>query len=326
MKNLLKNLPETGVLIIGDLIVDRYLKGTVERISPEAPVPVVEVSDEELRLGGATNVANNISSLGGKVFITGVIGNDGMGNELLRELQEKGINTDGIVEVKNRFTTVKTRVVAHNRQQVVRFDKEMKSDISKKTQSLLLDYIRDCLAEIRAIIIADYCKGVVTKSLIKKLLELTRSRVFVAVDPKIGHFDLYKGVSIITPNVSEASFGSGINITDDDKTLRRAGDILLKKLQTKAVLITRGDKGMTLFEERGKISHIPTFAKEVYDVTGAGDTVIAAFTLYHAAGASLKEAAEFANHAAGIVVGEAGTAVVTPEEIKESIRMNKKIN
>lgn len=321
MENFLKKFPRTGVLIIGDFMVDQYIWGKVERISPEAPVPVVEVSKENLLLGGAANVANNISSLGGKVFITGVIGKDDMGRVLIHKLREKGIHTDGIIMEENRCTTVKTRIIAHN-QQVVRFDKEIKSEISKSTLSLILEYVRDCLPKIRAIILADYCKGVITKNLIKKLLELTNSKVFVAADPKIGHFDYYKGVSLITPNVNEASFGSGINITDE-RTLIKAGEILLDKLQFKAVLITRGDKGMTLFEKSGKITHIPTFTKEVYDVTGAGDTVIATFTLCYSAGAKLKEAAIFANHAAGIVVGEVGTAVVTPRDIMASIRMNK---
>lgn len=322
MENLLKKFPETGVLVIGDLMVDQYIEGTVERISPEAPVPVVEVSKEYLLLGGAANVANNISSLGGKVFVTGIIGEDEMGRILIRKLREKGIYTDGIIVEKNRHTIVKTRIYAHD-QQVVRFDKEIKSDISKSALSQILKCVRDCLPKIGAIILSDYSKGVITKNLIKKLLELTRSRVFVAVDPKIGHFDYYKGVSLITPNINETSFGSGVNIIDK-KTLIKAGKILLNKLQPKAVLITRGDKGMALFEKSGGVTHIPTFAKEVYDVTGAGDTVIAAFTLCYSAGAKLKEAAIFANHAAGIVVGKHGTAVVTPKDITASIRMNKK--
>jgi len=317
MINILRKFPDTGILVIGDLMVDRYIWGKVDRISPEAPVPVVEVSNEYMRLGGAANVANNISSLKGKVFISGVVGRDRMGEALIKKLKESGIGTSGIIVEKKRDTTVKTRIYAHD-QQVVRFDKEIKSDISKSVMMQILAYVRDRLPEIKAIILSDYCKGVITKSLMKALLELAGGKVFIAVDPKIGHFDYYKGVSLITPNVEEASFFSGTKITDD-KTLKKAGDKILRDLRARAVLITRGHKGMTLFTKNGRGTNIKTTAKEVYDVTGAGDTVIAAFTLCHSAGAELEEAAGFSNHAAGIVVGEAGTAVVTPGEIAESM-------
>ena len=322
MKNLSKKFPETGVLVIGDLMVDRYIRGKVTRISPEAPVPVVEVSEENLLLGGATNVANNILSLGGRVFITGVIGNDNMGRVLMRLLKEKGINTGGVMTVRERPTTVKTRIYAHD-QQVVRFDRETKSEIDNATVSMILDYIKWCLPRIKAIILSDYCKGVITRKLVAKLLKITGSKIFVSADPKIGHFDYYSGVSLITPNIQEASFGSGINIVDE-QSLVNAGKNLLKKLRCRAILITRGSEGMTLFEKSGKVTHIPTYAKEVYDVTGAGDTVIASFSLCHSAGAVLADSARFANHAAGIVVGETGTAVVTQEEIMASIRANEK--
>lgn len=326
MKNLLKHLfkkfDKTGILVIGDLMVDQYIWGKVKRISPEAPVPVVEVSEENLLLGGATNVANNLQSLGGKVFITGVIGRDEMGRVLIHKLREKGINTEGIIVDGDRPTTVKTRIIAHN-QQVVRFDKEVKADINKSTISLILEYVKTCLPDIKAIIISDYRKGMITRRLIRELLKLTDRDIFIAVDPKIGHFDYYKGVTFLTPNINEASSGSGIDIMDE-KTLLMAGRALLRKLQCKAILVTRGDEGMTLFEEDGQANHIPTFAREVYDVSGAGDTVIAAFTLCHCAGASLKEAAIFANHAAGIVVSKVGTAVVTRQEIITSINRNKK--
>jgi D-beta-D-heptose 7-phosphate kinase/D-beta-D-heptose 1-phosphate adenosyltransferase len=323
MRNLFHKFNKTGVLVLGDVIVDHYIWGKVKRISPEAPVPVVEVSEENLRLGGAANVAHNIASLGGKVFISGVVGKDGMGEVLLSKMREKGINTEGIVIDSQRPTIVKTRVIAHN-QQVVRFDREIKSDVSGKTRSSILKYVKERLPEIKAVIISDYCKGVITKSFVKGLLGSVGTGVFVAVDPKVGHFDYYKDVSIITPNIDEASAGSGIEITDD-KSLVTAGRILLKKTRCKAVLITRGSKGMTIFDSAGKEIHIPTFARDVYDVTGAGDTVIAAFTLCHAAGAGLKDAAIFANHAAGAVVGEVGTAVVTPDMIASSIRRSRKI-
>lgn len=321
MKDLFKKVSKTGILVIGDLMVDQYIWGKVRRISPEAPVPVVEVTEEDQLLGGAANVAHNILSLGGKVFITGTIGRDDIGKILINKLSEKGFNTDGVIADGKRPTTVKTRVIAHS-QQVVRFDREMKGDIGKATLSLILDYVRSCLPEIKGIIISDYCKGLITKTLIRKLIELTKSKVFIAVDPKIGHFDYYKNVSLITPNINEASFGSGIDITDE-KTLIAAGKMLMKKLECDSVIITRGDEGMTLFEKNGVITNIPTCAREVYDVSGAGDTVIAALTLCHSAGANLKEAAIIANHAAGVVVGKMGTATATQEEIIKSMTICK---
>jgi len=318
MKDLFKKFSKTGVLVLGDLMVDQYIWGKVKRISPEAPVPVVEVTREDLLLGGAANVAHNIQSLGGKVFIAGTIGSDDTGKMLINKLTEKGLNTDGIIIDNERPTTVKTRVIAHS-QQVVRFDKEVKSNISKSTSSLLLEYVESCLPHIKGIIISDYCKGLITKSLVKKISELTKSKVFIATDPKIGHFDYYKNLGLLTPNLNEASFGSGIDIKDEE-TLIDAGRQLIKKLNCKSLIITRGDEGMTIFEKNNRITHIPTCAREVYDVSGAGDTVISTLTLCHAAGLSLKEAAVIANHAAGIVVGKMGTAVTNQEEILKSMK------
>lgn len=323
MKEIFKKFNNTGILVIGDLMVDRYIWGKVRRISPEAPVPVVEITDEDLLLGGAANVAHNVMSLGGKVYLAGAIGRDDTGKILINKLHEKGFNTDGVIIDGTRPTTVKTRVIAHS-QQVVRFDKEIKSDISQSTMSMLLEYVKSCLPKVKGIIISDYCKGLVTKKLIKKILELTGPRVFVATDPKIGHFDYYKGLSLITPNINEASFGSGIDITDS-KTMVAAGKQLLKKLQCNAVILTRGDEGMTVFEKSGRITNIPTCAREVYDVSGAGDTVIATLTLCHAAGTKLKDAAIIANHAAGIVVGKMGTAVTTQKEILKSMKTCKPV-
>jgi D-beta-D-heptose 7-phosphate kinase/D-beta-D-heptose 1-phosphate adenosyltransferase len=321
MKELFKRFKQTGILVIGDLMIDRYIWGKVRRISPEAPVPVVEVTSEDLLLGGAANVAHNILSLGGRVYVAGTVGTDYMGKILIDRFRESGIGTDGIVIDKDRPTTVKTRVIAHS-QQVVRFDKEMKSDISHATLLLIVDYVKTCLPEIKGIIISDYSKGLITRALIKRILDLTDSKKIVSVDPKIGHFNFYNGVSLITPNVNEASFGSGIDIVDE-KTLISAGKTLLKKLRCKAVILTRGDEGMSLFEKSGKVTHISTCAREVYDVSGAGDTVIAAITLSHSAGATLREAAIIGNHAAGVVVGKVGTAVATQEEILESMKACK---
>lgn len=305
------------ILVVGDIILDRYIWGKVNRISPEAPVPIVEVTDDTFLLGGAANVANNIVSLGGSATVAGVIGKDRAGEVVKDLLRERKI--DLALFEDPRPTTIKTRVIAHN-QQVVRFDKEDRATVSGKVLEGILDYLRASLREYDAVILSDYKKGVISKSLISEILRMTRPlKMFVAVDPKVGHFHLYHGVSVITPNLSEASHGSGIEIVDED-SLIRAGKRLLKKLSCKAVLITRGEDGMSLFTN-DTVTHIPTVARHVYDVTGAGDTVIATFTLSHAAGATLEESAMIANHAAGIVVGEVGTAAVTPDKLRQSLRL-----
>lgn len=306
--------------MIGDIILDRYIWGRVNRISPEAPVPIVEVTNDSFLLGGAANVANNIVSLGGKVSVTGVIGRDRAGEVVKELLRERDIDIE--IFEDSRPTTVKTRVIAHN-QQVVRFDKEDRTALSGRVLKGIIDYLKRSLREFDAVILSDYKKGVISKALINEILKIAMPlKRFVAVDPKVGHFHLYRGVSIITPNLSEASHGSGVEIRDED-SLVRAGRLLLKKLSCKAVLITRGEEGMSLFTDE-RVTHIPTVARHVYDVTGAGDTVIAVFTLSHAAGATLEEAAMIANHAAGIVVGEVGTASVTPERLKQSLRENRR--
>lgn len=314
------------ILIVGDLILDRFIYGKVNRISPEAPVPVVEVTKETFLLGGAANVANNILALGGLPSLAGIIGLDTAGNVLKELLKEKGINFEGVID-DNRHTTIKTRIIAHN-QQVVRFDREEKRRLEGKSLSVLKSYITDAIKKHDAVIISDYKKGVITGSLVETIVNnAERDNIFVAVDPKIGHFNLYKNVSLITPNIAEASSGSGIEIKDE-KSLIKAGKILMKKLSCKSVLITRSEEGMSLFERcksKCSVTHIPTFAKKVYDVTGAGDTVIATITLAYAAGATLRDAAIIANHAAGIVVGEVGTAVVSPDRLIKSIKQSEVI-
>jgi D-beta-D-heptose 7-phosphate kinase/D-beta-D-heptose 1-phosphate adenosyltransferase len=317
---ILREFRKKKILIIGDLILDRYIWGKVNRISPEAPVPIVEVTKEEFLLGGASNVANNIVALGGHPTIAGVVGNDRAGEEMMKLLEERGIQSQGVFWC-SRPTTVKTRVIAHN-QQVVRFDREDKDKIEGKVSKELLKFMRSAVTAHDAVIISDYKKGVVSSELIREVIKNSRpSHIFVSVDPKVGHFHLYKNVSLITPNLSEASLASGIEITDE-KSLIHAGRDLLKKLSCSAVLITKGEQGMSLFE-KNKVAHIPTVTRNVYDVTGAGDTVIAAFTIAYAAGATLEEAAVIANHAAGIVVGKIGTAVATPDEILKSLSTNR---
>ncbi|MBF0345329.1 MAG: D-glycero-beta-D-manno-heptose-7-phosphate kinase [Nitrospirae bacterium] len=305
------------ILIVGDIILDHFVWGRVERISPEAPVPVVEVQRESYLLGGAGNVANNIISLGGSAAIVGVIGKDHQGQIISELLREKGIDASGVF-YDTRPTTIKTRVIAHH-QQVVRFDREDTRHIESNMLRGIGDFIGKGIGRYDGVIISDYKKGIITPRLIQIILgHTTQGGVFVCVDPKVGHFHYYKGVSLITPNLKEAQEGSGIAIKDV-KSLERAGLSLLKNLHTNGILITRGDEGMSLFLSGGGIHHLPTVAKKVFDVTGAGDTVIATFTLAHVSGASMVQAAILSNHAAGIVVGMVGTAITTTEEIKKSM-------
>lgn len=310
------------ILVIGDLILDRYIYGKVNRISPEAPVPVVDVTGETFLLGGAGNVAHNITALSGQSTIAGIAGRDRAADILVQLLEEKNIHTDGLIRDR-RPTTVKARIIAQT-QQIVRFDREDRKRLEGKNLSELLEYVRIAAADHDAVIVSDYKKGVVSASLIKTVVtSARRMNRFVAVDPKVGHFHFYRNVSIITPNIPEASQGAGVEIRDE-ASLQKAGEALLHRLSCESVLITRGEDGMSLFQSdpsggHPHITHIPTFAQKVFDVTGAGDTVIATYALARVSGADPEEAAIIANHAAGIVVGEVGTAVVTPERLLASL-------
>lgn len=321
IESFFKNFKEKKILVIGDIILDRYIFGKVTRISPEAPVPVVEVYEEQYRLGGAANVANNIVSLGGKAYLCGIIGKGSTGKVVRDLLTEKGIEQDFIFE-DTRRTTVKTRVIGGN-QQIVRFDIEDRKRLEGKAKENFLSMIKSILDRFDAVIVSDYKKGVVSEELFRILVNHKKKNGgFIAVDPKVGHFRFYKQVSLITPNIAEASHGAEIDIKDE-KTLIKAGFNLLRKLGCDSVLITRGEEGMSLFEKKNSevdVTHLPTVAKKVFDVTGAGDTVIATITLAHVAGASLVDAAKIANIAAGIVVGKVGTAVATPEEILDVLK------
>ncbi len=311
--------PSTRTLVVGDVMLDHYIWGTVSRISPEAPVPVVNVMKENVLLGAATNVVNNLHALGGKVSVCGVIGHDEAGRQLVHMLRMQGIHTDGLIVEDGRPTTIKTRVIAHS-QQVVRFDRETKVGIERDTHKRIFEYIRQQEdSGLDAIVLSDYSKGVVTKDLVRDIVKLARKKgIIVSVDPKVNHFGIYSGVTILTPNTKEASIGAKIEI-EDDESLLKAGTLLLKRLKCDAVLVTRGELGMSLFERGGRVTHIPTVAQEVFDVTGAGDTVISTLTLAMAAGAGIIDAARLSNYAAGIVVGVVGTATVKPDELKQKI-------
>jgi rfaE bifunctional protein kinase chain/domain len=319
LDEIIPGFKHSRVMVLGDLMLDHFIWGRVSRISPEAPVPVVRVHKETQRLGGAANVAHNIRALGAVPVLVGLVGDDEHGRTLLGTIQDLDIATDWIVVDPERMTTMKTRVVAHS-QQVVRADWEDTADVSGGAFETLIDRVTDQIDGVQALIISDYGKGVITVDVLCQILELARKReVFVAVDPKESHFDLYRGVSLITPNQREAGQAYGKPIIDE-ASLQEAGRGMLERLELEALLITRGEEGMTLFESDGSLTHFPTMARQVYDVTGAGDTVVGSFVVARTAGASLREAALISNHAAGIAVGGVGTTAVTFDELTEDLR------
>lgn len=321
LKQYIDRFAQARVLVIGDIIMDEFVWGDVSRISPEAPVPVVEVKQETKMLGGAANVIHNIAMLGARPILCGVIGEDSIGQEILNKIDQMGCITDGIIVEQGRPTSVKTRVVAHS-QQIVRFDREIQKDIGTETIERQINFIGKNLNNVEAIVVADYGKGVISARLMRSLRDLVKSdtdgSAIIAVDPKTGKFKYYQGVDVITPNHHEAGTFCRFKIVDEE-SLIRAGRKILDDLNCRSVLITQGKEGMTLFENGGEITHIPTFAKKVFDVTGAGDTVIGTFSLGLASGLDLKAAAVLSNFAAGIVVGEVGTSAVRAEDLKKVI-------
>jgi D-beta-D-heptose 7-phosphate kinase/D-beta-D-heptose 1-phosphate adenosyltransferase len=317
-RRLLEAMPGRRVLVVGDVMLDEFLWGSVGRISPEAPVPVVAVSRHSFHLGGAGNVAHNVRTLGGEAVVAGVIGRDVAGDRVRETLEAAGVLSALAVADGGRPTTVKTRIVAHH-QQVVRADRELTDDIPRGLEDALLEQVAHALPGCGALVLSDYQKGVVTPRVMRTMLTLARRRhVPVLVDPKVRHFRLYRRVAVVTPNQKEAEEASGIAIRSD-RDLRAAGERILKMLGCGAVLVTRGEQGMSLFPAGGRAVHLPTAAREVFDVTGAGDTVIATVGLALCAGARLAEAAMLANHAAGVVVGKLGTATVTPAEVLAAV-------
>jgi rfaE bifunctional protein kinase chain/domain len=318
LQEAIEKFSSANVLVIGDIIVDHFIWGNVSRISPEAPVPVVNVTDESLLLGGSANVLHNLYDLGARATLCGVIGDDLMGQHLLQLLQQMDSPTAGVIKTHDRPTTKKTRIVAQS-QQVVRFDREKTDPLPAETLDALCSFIEANIASFDAVIISDYCKGVVCARLMDHLRRLvSRHHVPMIVDPKPIHAALFKGATIITPNHREAEKMSGVTICDDE-SLFQAAAALLQRLHSTAVLITRGEAGMTLLEKEKPIFTIPTVAKEIYDVTGAGDTVIASLALGLASGLSFAEAATLANFAAGIVVAKIGTATASAKELMELI-------
>ncbi len=313
-------LPRRKMLVIGDVMVDEYIWGDVRRISPEAPVPVVRVKEETIRLGGAANVVSNLCALEAEVYVAGVVGDDPLGNEVIQRLSALNADPGGIVTTRELQTIRKTRIIAQH-QQVVRVDRESTNAITTEIEDKLLDFCLAILTEVDGVIISDYAKGVLTPRVCRGIIEKARkARKICAVDPKVSAFEKYAGATVITPNHFEASQMSGIGI-DESQAVERAGWKLIETLKTDSVLVTCGESGMAIFEKGKPMEKIDTVARSVYDVTGAGDTVISACSLALASGTTIREAAVLANFAAGVVVGKVGTATATIEEIKREMRM-----
>jgi D-beta-D-heptose 7-phosphate kinase/D-beta-D-heptose 1-phosphate adenosyltransferase len=310
--------PEREILVVGDVMLDEYIWGETGRISPEAPVPVVQVVRETLRLGGAANVARNIASLGGRVRILAVTGKDALAARLADLLREHHIGADDLIEDGTRPTTLKSRIMA-SRQQVVRVDRERCDALDGAPRGELRRRLVELMGRVHGIVVSDYGKGVVDLDFMEGLAREAKARgLFVAVDPKESHFSQYRHVSIVTPNLPEASGAARMPIRDA-ASLEAAGRKLLGEIESEGVLITRGPEGMSLFRPDLPTTHIPVMAREVYDVTGAGDTVVAALTLARVSGATLEQAAVLSNAAAAVVVGKMGTATVDCAELEAQI-------
>jgi D-beta-D-heptose 7-phosphate kinase/D-beta-D-heptose 1-phosphate adenosyltransferase len=298
-----------SILVVGDLMIDEWIWGTVTRISPEAPVPVVAVSDHSFTLGGAGNVANNLVALGARVEFVGTVGEDTFASDVRRMLREESVDDRGVFTVRDRPTTRKTRIVAHN-QQVVRADWEDAAPLSPADRARIVDYVRERAASYDAVILSDYAKGLLSH----EVVEAARACPLVLADPKPQNLDMFAGVTCVAPNEHEAAAASGIRIVDD-ASLVHAGTTLLERLHCKYVVITRGEHGMALFGSQGERLDIPSVARKVFDVSGAGDTVIAVLSLALAGGAPIERAMQLANFAAGAVVEKLGTATASGDEI-----------
>ncbi|MBI9111217.1 D-glycero-beta-D-manno-heptose-7-phosphate kinase [Maridesulfovibrio ferrireducens] len=322
-KKILSVLPKLKgqkVLIVGDVMLDHYVIGSVDRISPEAPVPVVQVTEEKYLLGGAGNVARNIVALGGDPHLTGFIGADAEGHVFNKLCLDSGISCS-LLESEDRPTTKKTRVMAHN-QQMVRVDREKTDEFSVYHMDQLFSFLDNEICEYSVVILSDYGKGTLSQKFFDRfwaLLKVKDHNPHVLVDPKTVNYDHYKGVNLLTPNAKEAGEGAGMVIKSKDDVLE-AGRKLFDRLDPTHLLITLGGDGMALFESRDVVKHVPTFAQKVFDVTGAGDTVIATLGLGLAAGLDPLTSAVLANYAAGIVVGQVGAATATVEELAEAVR------
>ncbi len=333
LKNIIQRFPRANILVVGDLILDEYIWGNVDRISPEAPVPVVWAKKRTYVPGGAANVANNIRSLGAKVCLAGVVGKDKNKDTLFSEFKKRKISVAGVLVESGRHTTLKSRIIAGH-QQVVRVDWEDRDFLSPQANQKIIKFIQRNIGNFGAIIIEDYGKGVVNQQLLEDLIHLAQvQKKIITVDPKEEHFQFYRQVTSITPNRKELENAirnlkirdttNRFRINNDrlftDRDIDSAAREVIRYLNLESLLVTLGEEGMRLFEKGGRITHIPTVAQEVFDVSGAGDTVIATFTLGLSVGATRLQAAYLANFAAGIVVGKVGTAVTNRKELLENI-------
>lgn len=317
LKSILKACKGQEVIVVGDIMLDHFIKGSVSRISPEAPVPVVNVNKEFFVAGGAGNVAVNLAALEAKPVMISVVGPD-VGGEMLKDfLRKRGVNVSGISEDLDRPTTQKIRVMAEQ-QQIVRFDRESKKIISPAIARACMKAFETAVKTAKGVILSDYGKGMLSDQNIQKIIAICRQKkIPVCVDPKIDNFKKYKHITCMTPNTKEAWEGVGQAPQSGEEAMEKLGNKILKMLQADSILITRSADGMSLFEKGAKVPYtVRATAREVYDVTGAGDTVISVLTLALAAGANLKEAAVLANYAAGIVVEKSGTATATRQEIE----------
>jgi D-beta-D-heptose 7-phosphate kinase/D-beta-D-heptose 1-phosphate adenosyltransferase len=309
------------VLVVGDVMLDRFIVGRVTRISPEAPVPVVRFESEHVRLGGAANVAHNIAALGGRASLVGIVGVDAAANSLRAQLDAAGVSGAGLIEDASRPTTEKVRVVTERNQQVARIDYEHEADAAGDVERAVVAQIARLGDGAKALLVSDYLKGAITRAVVEALLHSAKTaaeRIPLIVDPKIPHLPFYAGATLVTPNHHEAEVATHRRVRTDEEAHHAARDFRARA-GCEAVLITRGEHGMWLSEPRGE-GTIPAVAREVSDVTGAGDTVVATLSLAMAAGATLAEAAALANQAAGIVVGKFGPATVSSEELLASLK------
>ena len=321
LRELLGKFSGKRVAVVGDLMLDRYYWGSVHRVSPEAPVPVVEVDTESVRFGGAANVANNIQALGGRAFLIGLVGDDHPGEMFKKMLSDQGLDTGGIVIDAERPTTIKTRVIAAG-QHVVRIDNESKRDCPGLLRTRLIDAVRSNIRSLDGIIIEDYNKGVVTRDLIREVIAAANEHGKpVTVDPKYNNFFEYKNVTVFKPNRREVEEALGGKLTTVVE-VERAGKSLLASLNAGNVLLTRGEEGMSLFQSDGTITHFPTTAGEVQDVSGAGDTVISTLTMALVAGGGITESCILANCAGGVVVGAVGIVPILPEQLLGAVLRN----
>ncbi len=316
---LFDSMRDRKIVVFGDVMLDEFVWGDVTRISPEAPVPVVNVQRESVHLGGAANVLANLISLGVRASVTGIVGVDAAGERIRATLRATGASQtdDLLIADANRPTTTKTRIIAHN-QMVVRADRERRAPVDDTIAARIVSLVSEALKNADALVISDYDKGVVTPGILAKVLPLAYERVPVLIDPKLRNFDSYRPATLVTPNHHEALRLTNIE-EDTDEGLTRAAQLIRRRITCDAVLITRGDRGMMLLEGKQEPVFVETAAREVYDVTGAGDTVIATLAAALAAGASMTEAAILANHAAGIIVGKLGTETASVAEILASI-------